>query len=165
MSHPTPRRAVALGALALALAGCSAGSATQTTSSSTTLGTTTTTAHYVPQYVIVGGHIRVLIPTEQDHAPINTATGVGQNVVITTRGFAPYTLYAMSKTPIVFTNLTDVTQIVRFHDFPNVAQSPPIRPGRSWSFSYNAVIVVVYSNRSDSELGQLHIGTCPPNCA
>jgi len=156
--------ALALTGIALLLTACSASSASGSASTTTSSPKiTTTTLHYVPQYVIVAGH-RVLMPTEKDHAPISTTTGVGQNIVITGKGFAPYTLYAANVTPIVFTNLTSVTQVVRFHHFPNISKSPPIPPGRSWSFSYGALISLVYSNVSGSHLGQLYIGTCPPNC-
>lgn len=165
---PSPRRwrAAALAglALALALAGCSGShTAASTTASSTTLEITTTTVHYVPQYVSVGGH-KVLIPTEEHHEPIDRVNGVGQNVIITAKGFEPFELYAQNKTPIVFTNLTDTTEVVRFHHFPNITKSPPIRPGRSWSFEYNAAITLVYGNPRGTHLGQLYIGLCPPYC-
>jgi len=167
MTKTTRRRAAALAVLvvSLALAGCSSNSAGSTTSSSssTTQEITTTTAHYVAQYVNVGGH-KVLLPTENGHEPITSATAIGQNIIITTKGFEPSKLYAASLTPIVFTNLTDVTQVVHFHAFPNIVNSRPIRPGRSWSFRYSKVIVLVYGSRSGSSLGLLYIGTCPPNC-
>ncbi|MGO8876520.1 MAG: hypothetical protein ACLQNG_12255 [Acidimicrobiales bacterium] len=157
------RVALAVTVLSVVLAGCSAGGAGTTTQPSTTLAITTTTVHYVPQYVSVGGH-QVLVPTENDHVPISSATGIGQNVIITASGFEPAKLYAASGVPIVFTNLTDVTQVVHFHDFPTIDNSKPISPGGSWSFHYGAVVNVVYGSRAGSSLGLLYIGSCPPNC-
>lgn len=165
MTRTARRRRVALAVAVLSflLAGCSAGAAGTTTQPSTTLAITTTTIHYVPQYVSVGGH-QVLVPTENNHVPIGSSTGIGQNVIITTSGSEPAKLYAASGVPIVFTNLTDATQVVHFRDFPTVAKSKPIAPGRSWSFQYGAVVNVTYGIGSGSSSGLLYIGSCPPNC-
>jgi hypothetical protein len=167
MQYLTPRSRIAAALTivsAIVLAGCSSGTAASTTSStSTTLPITTTTVHYVPHYLVIAGH-RVLMPTEAGHEPITAANGIGQNVVITKDGFEPHALYAKNKTPIVYTNLTAVRQVVRFYDFPDLAQSPPISPGMSWSFRYDAAIDLGYGNASGSAHGLLYIGTCPPNC-
>jgi hypothetical protein len=152
--------------LGLVLAGCSTTTAASTTSTTTTSSTaliTTTTIHYVPQYVSVGGH-KVLMPTEERHEPITTYSAFGQNVIITTKGFAPAKLFAASTAPIVFTNLTDTQQEVVFYHFPNVAHSGSIPPGGSYSLHYTAAIALVYGNRSGSDTGHLYIGQCPPNC-
>jgi hypothetical protein len=158
------RRAAALAVLALsvAAAGCSTSSATSTTT--TTQALTPTTVHYVPHFVTVAGH-KVLLPTENGHVPINSYSSFGQNVIITSKGFEPFKLYAASKTPIVFTNLTASAQTVHFYDFPSLKNSPSIAPGRSWSFSYNAAINLGYGNPSGTEVGHLYIGGCPPNCS
>jgi hypothetical protein len=164
MTTAIRRRVVALGVLGLALvlAGCSTNAAAKTTTT-TTREITTTTVHYVPQYVTIDGH-KVLIPTAQHHEPISSYSSFGQNVIITPKGFEPLKLYAASKTPIVFTNLTDHNQEVVFHDFPNVKSSGVIAPGKSFSFTYDAGIALVYSNPSGSDLAHLYIGICPPNC-
>lgn len=158
--------AVALG-LALVLAGCSTSTSASTTSTTTTTSTpliTTTTIHYVPRYVSVGGRT-VLLPTEEHHEPITAYSAFGQDVIITNTGFEPSKLYALSKIPIVFTNLTDSTQEVVFYHSPTVATSGPIRPGGSYGFLYNATIALVYGNRTGSRLGHLYIGGCPPSCS
>jgi hypothetical protein len=104
------------------------------------------------------------MPTEEHHEPITAYSGFGQNIILATGGFAPDKLYAASTAPIVFTNLTNTTQEVVFYDFPNVANSGPIPPGRSWSLHYAAAIALLYGNRSGSETGHLYIGGCPPTC-
>lgn len=165
MSGTKKARLASFGALvlALALASCSSTSDPLGSTSTTEATVTTTTTPYVPRYVHVDGH-RVLLPTEQGHSPIGPDSGIGQNVIITASGFEPATLYSFSDEPIVFTNLTDVTQIVYFHDFPNLKRTKPIAPGAAWSFTYAASINVGYGNRSDSKFGQLRIGDCPPEC-
>jgi hypothetical protein len=162
------RTGFALGMMALALGlvltGCSAPTAAPTSSTTpSTVLITTTTVHYVPRYVTVGGHA-VLMPTEKGHEPITAYSAFGQNIIITTKGFEPSKLYAAATAPIVFTNLTDTTQEVVFHDFPNVANSGPIPPGKSYSLHYSDAINLGYGNRSESENGLLYIGGCPPNC-
>jgi hypothetical protein len=151
-------------AAGLLLGGCSAStSASPDSTTSSTVLITTTTVHYVPRYVSVGGHT-VQMPTEEHHEPVTAYSGFGQNIILTTKGFEPYKLYALSTAPIVFTNLTDATQEVVFYHFPNVAHSGPIPPGGSYTLRYPAAISLVYGNRSGSELGRLYIGGCPPNC-
>jgi hypothetical protein len=170
MTRVNRRAAVALGAMALGvglvLAGCSTNTAASTSSTTTTPSTaliTTTTVGYVARYVSVGGH-RVLLPTEEHHEPITAYSGFGQNVVITAKGFEPSKLYASSKAPVVFTNLTDLTQEVVFYHFPTVANSGPIPPGESYSLRYAAAIALVYGNRTGIDHGHLYIGGCPPSC-
>jgi hypothetical protein len=146
----------------VALAACSSGAGgTPTTTAPVKI--TTTTVRYVPHYVIVAGH-RVKLPVEEHNDPISAYSAFGQNVIITNGGFAPHKLYARSKTPIVFTNLTDKVQEVVFHDFPSLSSSGPIKPAGSFSFEYTAVINVGYGNRSGSWGGLLYIGGCPPDC-
>jgi ABC-type Fe3+-hydroxamate transport system substrate-binding protein len=158
--------AVVAAGLVLMLAACSqttSASTTSTSSTSSTMLITTTTVHYVPRYVSVGGR-DVLLPTEEHHEPITSYSDFGQNVIITKAGFEPWKLYALNKTPIVFTNLTDSAQEVVFYHFPNIAHSGTIPPGGSYSFSYNASIALVYGNRAGTNTGHLYIGGCPPTC-
>lgn len=166
MSLQQPRAgAVALLALALMLAGCSASTAApgSTTTTSATPLITTTTVHYTPTYVTVGGRA-VLVPTEANHEPITSESGEGQNIIITIKGFEPLKLFARDSAPVVFTNLTDVTQEVVFYNFPNVANSGAIAPGGAYTLHYSALISLAYGNRSGSDVGHLYIGTCPPYC-
>ncbi len=164
MIRSTAARSAAAGSLALVvlLAGCSS-SAPSDPTTSTSPRITTTTVHYVPRYVRVGGH-EVLVPTEQGHEPVNPQTGFGQNIEITAAGFRPLKLYAAASTPIVFTNMTDRTQVVVFYDFPGLKQSRPIASGTTWSFQYSGAINLGYGNRSGSQTGRLDIGGCPPSC-
>jgi hypothetical protein len=166
--------AITLGLVAV-LAGCSdstAASPTRATRATgatraatpTTALVTTTTLDVVPRYVSVGGH-DVLMPTEEHHDAITAYSAFGQNVIITSTGFEPWKLYALSKTPIVFTNLTDVTQEVVFYHFPDVAHSGSIPPGGSYSFSYSAAMALVYGNHGGTDTGHLYIGGCPPSCS
>jgi hypothetical protein len=150
--------------LAVSLTGCSFGHA-DTTDPTPTIDITTTTVHYVPHYVTVGGH-RVLMPTEEHHEPIEAYSNFGQNVVITDEGFEPSELYAQSRTPIVFTNLTDRTQVIVFYHFFSSAnhRTKPIPPGETFSFSTRFAINLVYSNPAKTSTGHLHIGGCPPDC-
>lgn len=148
--------------LAIGLAGCSSNTTSDPTTSSSP-HITTTTVHYVPRFVRVAGR-EVLVPTEQGHEPINAETSFGQNVIITATGFQPFKLYAAASTPIVFTNLTDSTQVVEFYDFPSLKDSKPIPPGMAWSFEYSGAINIGYGNRAGSHLGRLYIGGCPPSC-
>jgi hypothetical protein len=155
------RRILALGALMLAVCGgCStqAQSAPTSTSPSTTLEITTTTVHYVPTYVTVG-HRKVLMPVEAHNEPIRAYSNTGQNIIITKAGFEPDKLYALPQYPIVFTNLTDHTQVVKIYNFPNEPEPEAIPPGGKFSFRYDAQISLAYGNGSGTWHGHLYIDT------
>jgi hypothetical protein len=153
--------AAAAGAVLLAFcAGCSSTAAPSgpSTTNSTTPDVTTTTVHYVPTYVTVGKH-RVLMPVEAHNEPISPDSSQGQNIIITSAGFEPNKLYAVHNYPIVFTNLTDETQVVKIYDFPDVPKPEAIPAGGTFSFRYDAQISLLYGNESGTWRGHLYIDT------
>lgn len=150
--------AAAACAVLLALcAGCaSTAQPTPSTTTSTAPDITTTTVHYVPTYVTVGKH-KVLIPVEAHNEPISVSSSVGQNIIITKTGFEPEKLYAVHNLPIVFTNLTDETQVVKIYDFPKVPKPEAIPPGGTFSFRYGGQISLLYGNGSGTLRGHLYV--------
>jgi hypothetical protein len=119
---------------------------------------TTTTIHYVPAYVTVGHH-KVLMPVEAHNEPIQPYSGIGQNIIITKAGFEPDKLYALPQYPIVFTNLTNHTQVVKIYNFPNEPKPESIPPGGKFSFRYDAQISLIYGNGAGNWHGHLYIDT------
>jgi hypothetical protein len=137
------------------VAGLGAGAAACGGSSS---ASSTTTTEKVPVvYVKVDGH-KVRVPVEPDGSLPIAGPGTGDQVVITSGGFAPNHLFARVKVPITFTNLTDQPQQITFEHFS--VQSPKIAPGKTWKWTPQTGISIVYQSQSGAS-GILDIGELP----
>jgi hypothetical protein len=153
--NPSAPRAAAAAVLLAFCAGCASTAATEPTTTSTTPATTTT-VHYVPTYVTVDHH-KVLLPVEAHNVPISPYNAEGQNIIITNTGFEPHRLFAVHAYPIVFTNLTDNTQVIKFYNFPNLPKPEVIPPGGNFSFRYGSQIALGYGNAAGSWRGLVYI--------
>lgn len=152
--------------LAVACTACSTSQAQETSTSSSTATTvapaTTTTTPYVPTYVMVG-RTRVQVPVEYHHVTIaaNPIMGIGQNIIITSQGFEPVSLYGSSNYPIVFTNLTTKTQEVVFYHFPSYPKPIVVPPAGKVSITHNGLIALVYGNATGTVHGHIYLDTLP----
>jgi hypothetical protein len=138
---------------AVLLAACGSGSpksassssspSSSTTASSQASGTTTATTAVSgatgpsistidsAKSVTVGGK-SVTVPID-DGKPVLPGVDDGQQIVISAGGILPSKLYANPSQAIVWTNLTDQSQQVKFDYFS--VTSPVIPPGGTWSWS------------------------------
>jgi hypothetical protein len=151
---------ILVGAAGLVLTGCSSTNAGGPTGQSGH-ATSTTAPHFrseLPgaealangqEYLIVAGK-RIILPTEDGGAPVDPVRSMGQNVLLTSRGPWPGQLFARSSSPVVFTNLTNVTVKITFVSSPvKPFVVPPTGGMRSWKPS--GLISVAYE---DSRGGQ-----------
>ncbi|MFZ0667954.1 MAG: hypothetical protein WAM97_19565, partial [Acidimicrobiales bacterium] len=115
----------------------SSGSTSSTSAPSTS--TSTTGPHYSAtgpsvstidsaKSVTVGGKT-VTVPIDSGK-PAEPGIDSGQQIVISESGFLPSKLYSTPGDPIVWTNLTNQPQQVKFDYF--AVQSPVIPPGGTW---------------------------------
>ena len=144
----TPCRGkLALVALCLVAATCSACSSSNGTVATTGRPTTTTIPAAAVSYVTLNGK-RVRVPTERPGQPISPLKDVGQQIVVTRSGVVPETLYAFRNKPIVWTNLTDHPIRVVFSHYPLSRGSGNIAPGRTFSYTVHNNTVISYSTTS-----------------
>ena len=95
--------------LGVAACGSGGGSATGTTSPSHVASSTSPYAKPITSPTVVINGKSVQVPTEAQGVPVSPSVGSGQQVVLTSSGFLPRTLYAQLHQPIVWTNLTPKT--------------------------------------------------------
>jgi hypothetical protein len=134
------RRAIGAGlsllALGLVLTACGSSGPT---SSPTTKPDSTTTSIPTPQITTptttIDGHTYP-VPTEPSAPgkPIDTYVATGDQVILTSKGFVPYRLFADLNTTITWTNLTGHTVTIRFLR-EGGARSGPIPPGGTFTYS------------------------------
>jgi hypothetical protein len=115
--------------------------------------TTSTTAPPITTSTVVVGGKRIAVPTDSGK-PITPLQDAGTNVVVTTGGFLPRTLYAPTKTPVVFTNLTPNAVTITFPHTPN--RAAVIAPGASFTFMPDELALVYRSSTGD--FGFLTVG-------
>jgi hypothetical protein len=158
---------VLVGAVLMTLAGCSTTSAGGSTGSTTTSTQQLVFHSKLPgaktlpngqQYVVVSGS-RVILPTEDGGAPIDPVRSTGQNVLLTSSGPWPQQLFASSKSPVVFTNVTGVPVTVTF-------VSSPVKPfvvppaGGTGSWKPTGLVSVAYKD-SHGGSGNLSVDMFP----
>jgi len=100
--------------------------------------TTSTTAPAITTPTVTINGTTYSVPTESPGMPINPLQDTGQQVVLTSGGFLPRTLYSAMEKPVVFTNLTAKPITLTLTDIPGVAPVV-IAPGGSWSWVPNAL--------------------------
>jgi hypothetical protein len=99
---------VALLVTPLIVAGCSSSpSSSSSSASGATVRTnpTTTTAQVIQAPTVTINGKTYDVPTDQGN-PITPLNDTGQQIVYTSTGFLPYTLYSSLQTPVVWTNLS-----------------------------------------------------------
>ncbi len=139
---------------ALGAAACgSSATATPSTSRSTTTTSIPPAALKGPTVTIDGKAYPV--PTEFGTTPIDPTSDTGQQIIITSKGFLPYHLFADLNTPIVWTNLS--SKPVRISFEYSAVRSPEIPPGGTFTYSSKDVYSFVYRS-STGYRGSVDIG-------
>jgi hypothetical protein len=144
--------------MAGALAACGSASGTtstvhlsspvDSTSSSSSASTpssasTTTTGSKLDQGdVVPAPSSSTTVPHERGVRPIDPTVDNGQQILITGSGFVPAQLFADVTEPVVWTNLSGVTQRITFDVFPVV--SPPIPPGAQFVWQPSTTLDIGY---------------------
>jgi hypothetical protein len=115
---------------ALGLSGCSSPSSNPNAPSTST---STTAAPITSSVVTISGK-KVTVPTDQPGYPISPYQTKGVNIIITSSGVLPRTLYATPTKPVRFTNLTSNTVNVVVNITKNTKPFP-IAPGASYTYT------------------------------
>jgi hypothetical protein len=139
---------LSLPALGLLAAACSStpssGSATPTTTSYPK-ATTTTTAQVISSATVTIDGRTVKVPTEDGTDPIKAFGDTGQQVILTSTGVLPRSLYAAQNQPVTWTNLTSSPVTLTLTHVPGVSPQV-IQPGGS--YSWNPVNTLSFSYAS-----------------
>jgi hypothetical protein len=107
--------------------------------------TTTTTAQAISSATVtISGHA-IKVPTEDGTDPIKAFGDTGQQVILTTSGVLPRSLYAAQNQPVTWTNLTPKPVTVTLNHVPGVA-AQVVQPGGS--YSWNPVNTLSFSYTS-----------------
>jgi hypothetical protein len=111
----------------------------------TTKPTTTTTAQVIvsPTLTIDGKTVKV--PTEDGTDPIKSFGDTGQQVLLTSSGVLPLSLYASQNQPVTWTNLTSHPVTLTLVHVPGVAPQV-IAPGGSYSWNPVNVLSFAYTS-------------------
>jgi len=133
-AHTAPGVLAFLIGLAVVVSACGgAASSTATTKPPAPTTTTSTTAPQITTPTVTVNGSAITVPRETPGIPIQALQDTGQQVVLTSGGFLPRTLYAALQTPIVWTNLTDKTVTISLVSVPGVAPAT-VAPGATWSW-------------------------------
>jgi hypothetical protein len=157
-ARPRAWLVVVLLALAgLLAAACSSAPAADPTTTGPISGGPTTTS--IPPPALKGPTVNVngkVIPVPTENGiPISPLVGTGDQIVLTTKGFLPYQLFADLNATIVFTNLTPKTVRITFEH--STVASPPLKPGETFNYSQSTSYSYVYRSSTGFH-GTLAIG-------
>jgi hypothetical protein len=137
----------ALPLLGLLAAACSSSPSSGSAAPSTPKSTTTTTAQVIASSsVTINGHT-VNVPTEDGTDPIKAFGDTGQQVILTSSGVLPRSLYAGQNQPVTWTNLTSKPVTLTLNHVPGVSPQV-IQPGAS--YSWNPVNTLSFSYTSSA---------------
>jgi plastocyanin len=147
--------AIAVSVLASTLAGCGKTEAKSATppapATSTTTKTTTTTTKTAttidPGHVVPAAPGPTTLPTEDAITPIRQDFDTGQQVVITAHGFEPLELSATIGQPVVWTNISGMTQQITI---VGLIRSPRIPPGAQFVWTPNFGGSIAYHSATGS---------------
>jgi hypothetical protein len=88
-------------------AACSSSPSSPSSGASPTVqSTTSTTAQVISSPTVTIGGKTYTVPSEGNGIPIKPYSDTGQQIIYTSSGFLPRTLYASLQTPVVWTNLS-----------------------------------------------------------
>jgi hypothetical protein len=125
--HPPGKRAgtlcAALLIVAITFAACSSansasGSSTTPSSATTSGGSTSTSDFYPSGHIVPKPDTPTTVPREAVGQPVTPDIAAGQQIIITSNGFWPKTLYANFEVAITWTNLSGHPQKVSFDHIP-----------------------------------------------
>jgi len=134
-------------------AACSA-SPSSPSSSPTVRSTTSTTAQVIGSSTISIGGKTYDVPSESGGIPIKPYSDSGQQIIYTSSGFLPRTLYASLHTPIVWTNLSPKPLVLTLL---NVGVAPvTIATGATYSWTPNVLDFGYKSSTGDA--GVVNVG-------
>jgi hypothetical protein len=135
--------------LAVFAAACSsspsAGSDASSTSKSTPKSTTTTTAQVIASSTVTINGQAVKVPTEDGTDPIKAFGDTGQQVILTSSGVLPRSLYAGQNQPVTWTNLTSKPVTLTLNHVPGVSPQV-IQPGASYSWNPVSTLSFTYTS-------------------
>jgi len=131
--------------LGLLTAACSSSPPSGSAASSPPTSTTTTTAQVISSATVtIGGHT-IKVPTEDGTDPIKAFGDTGQQVILTSSGVLPRSLYAGQNQPVTWTNLTSSPVTLTLNHVPGVAPQV-IQPGGSYSWNPVTTLSFTYTS-------------------
>ena len=95
---------------------------------------TTTTAQVISSPTVTIGGQTVKVPTEDGTDPIKPFGDTGQQVILSSTGVLPRSLYAALNVPVTWTNLTAHPVTLKLNHVPGVSPQV-IQPGSSYSWN------------------------------
>jgi hypothetical protein len=119
------------------------------TSSSTTSGGTQASTTYYSKGQIISRSPTVPAPKQSSGYAVSKDIQSGQQILIYQAGFWPNQLYANELVPVVWTNMTKVTQTVSIVGIG--VKSPPIPPGDQWEWKTTGGGVLAYRSAVGSQ--------------
>jgi len=134
MRHRNVLGALLLASVGLLAASCSSSSSSGSPKPSTPNASPTTTAQVIESQTVTIDGKTVPVPTEDGTDPIKPYGDTGQQVILSSSGVLPRSLYASLDQPVVWTNLTSKPVTLTLNHVPGVAPQV-IQPGRSWSWN------------------------------
>lgn len=145
---------VASAAIGIVLSGCGGASTATPPSHQPTTTTSSVPATPLPGPTVdIHGHTYP-VPTENGHE-IGPSGAAGTQIILTSKGFLPFHLFAGLNTTIVWTNLT--SKPVRIWFEYSAIHSGSIPPGGHWTYSSKTLQSFVFRS-STGYHGQLDIG-------
>ena len=138
----------------LIAAACSSSPGSPSSSSPTVRSTTSTTAQVIGSSTITIGGKSYDVPSEGGGIPIKPYSDTGQQIIYTSSGFLPRTLYASLHTPIVWTNLSPKPLVLTLVD---VGVAPvTLATGATYSWTPNVLDFGYKSSTGDA--GIVNVG-------
>jgi len=123
-------------ALAASLSACSSSPSNGTGAASAKSTTTTTAQVIVSSSVTIDGK-SVVVPTEDGKDPIKPFGDTGQQIILTSTGVLPRSLYSSLHQPVVWTNLTSQPVTLTIE---HVGLAPvTVQPGATYSWTPNVL--------------------------
>jgi hypothetical protein len=129
----------------LLAAACSSSPSSGSAASPTPKSTTTTTAQVIASSTVtINGHA-VKVPTEDGTDPVKAFGDTGQQVILTSSGVLPRSLYAGQNQPVTWTNLTSKPVTLTLNHVPGVSPQV-IQPGASYSWNPVSTLSFTYTS-------------------
>ena len=154
-----PRLRVVAGTALVVLLAASCGSSSSGTDASKSIPKPTIPPSIGSTTIQIGGKT-VVVPREEysPDRPIKPLTDTGQQIIISSSGLLPRTLFAPSPVALTWTNLTSKPVTVTFAG--SGISSGPIAPGGSWTYRTDRQISIGYGTTNGYH-GQVSVGLLP----
>ena len=139
----------------LIAAGCSSSPSSPSAQAPTTVrSTTSTTAQVIAGATVTIDGKSYNVPSEGGGIPIKPYSDTGQQIIYTSSGFLPRTLYSSLHTPVVWTNLSNKPLVLTLE---HVGVAPvTIAVGATYSWTPN-VLAFGYAS-STGDFGYVNVG-------